>query len=59
MNEWFVNWSHLMQLWQKIIVIPTSIVIHEKGFSKQNAIKNHLQASLKLDTLNILMKVSL
>jgi hypothetical protein len=42
MNEWFVNWSQLMQLWQKIIVIPMSIVIREKGFSKQNAIKNHL-----------------
>ncbi len=33
-----------MQLWQKIIVIPMSIVLREKGFSKQNAIKNHLQA---------------
>jgi hypothetical protein len=42
MNEWFVNWSHLMQLWQKKIVIPMSIVIRAKGFSKQNAIKNRL-----------------
>jgi hypothetical protein len=35
-NEWFVNWQLLMQLWQKILVIFTSIVIAtcERGFSK-------------------------
>jgi hypothetical protein len=52
-NEWFVDWQLLMQLWQKILVISTSIAIAicERGFSKQNAIvKSHLQASLKLDT---------
>jgi hypothetical protein len=61
-NEWFVNWQLLMQLWQKLLVISTSIAIAicERGFSKQNAIiKSDLQASLKLDTLDPLMRVSL
>jgi hypothetical protein len=48
-----------MPLWQNVLAIPTSLVIYETNFSKQNATKNHLWASLKLDTLNALMKVSL
>jgi hypothetical protein len=55
----FVNWSHFMQLWHKIHVTPINIVICEKGFCKQNAFKNHLQTSLKLNTMDALMKVSL
>jgi hypothetical protein len=43
----------------KILVIHTSISICEGDFSKHNAIKNHLRASPKLDTLYALMKVSL
>jgi hypothetical protein len=48
-----------MPLRQNVLAIPTSLVIYEMDFSKQNAIKNHLWASLKLDTLDALMKVSL
>jgi hypothetical protein len=48
-----------MQLWPKILVIRISISICEGVFSKQNAIKNHLWASPKLDTLDALMRVSL
>jgi hypothetical protein len=48
-----------MPLWQNIFAIPTSLVIYEMNFLKQNAIKNHLWASLKLDTLDALMKVTL
>jgi hypothetical protein len=58
-NEWYTNWPHLMKIWQKILVIPSSIAICERGFSKQNAIKSHLRTSLKLDTLDALMRVSL
>lgn len=46
-----------MPLWQNVLAIPTSLVIYEMDFSKQNAIKNHLWASLKLDTIDALMKV--
>jgi hypothetical protein len=35
------------------------LLFMETNFSKQNAIKNQLWASLKLDTLDALMKVSL
>jgi hypothetical protein len=38
MNEGFANWPNLMQLWQKIFVIPTNIAIYERGFSKQEAL---------------------
>ena len=47
-NEWYINWSLLMQLWQKILDIPPSIAICEMEFSKQNAIKSHLLATCKL-----------
>jgi hypothetical protein len=34
--EWHTNWPKLMQLWQKkIILIPSSIAICERGFSKR------------------------
>jgi hypothetical protein len=35
------------------------VAICEKGFSKQKSIKNHLWASLKLNTLDALMQISL
>ena len=47
-----------MQLWQKVILIPSSIAICEQGFSKQIAIKNHLRNKLNLKTLDALMWVS-
>ena len=48
-NKWYTKWPHLMKLWQNIFVMPSSIAICEGDFSKQNAIKSHLRASLKLD----------
>ena len=36
---------------KEVLTIPSSIVICERGFSKQNAIKSRLRASCKLDTL--------
>ena len=41
--EWHTNWPKLVQLWQKIILIPSSRAICKRGFSKQNAIKIHLR----------------
>jgi len=32
MNGWFVNWSQLMQLWKKVLVILRNIFICENGF---------------------------
>ena len=57
--EWHTNWPKLMQLWQKIILIPSSTAIVERRFSKQNAIKSHLRNKLNLKTLDALMQVSL
>lgn len=52
---------HLMKLWQKkqVLVNPSNIAIFERGFSKQNSIKCHLRASLELDILDALMRISL
>jgi 4-hydroxy-3-methylbut-2-en-1-yl diphosphate synthase IspG/GcpE len=40
------------------MVIPLSIAISERGFSKQNLIKSHLHTSLTLETLGALMRIS-
>jgi hypothetical protein len=38
------------------MVIPVSTTICERGFSNQNLIKSHLHTSLKLETLDALMR---
>jgi len=48
MNGWFVNWPQFMQLWKKVLVILTNIVICERGFSKQNAVKKSLVSFLEI-----------
>ena len=59
-NEWYKNLPHLMKLWgEERLVIPSNIGICERGFSKQSAIKSHFRVSLKLDSLDALMRVSL
>jgi len=50
---------NLCNFGKKIILIPSSIAICERGFSKQNAIKSHLRNRLNLKTLDALMRVSL
>ena len=57
--EWHTNRSELMQLWQNVKLIPSSIVICERGFSKQNAIENHVRNRLNLRILDALMRVGL
>ena len=49
----------LMQLWQKLKLIPSSIAICERGFSKQNTIEGHLCNRLNLKNLDATMWVSL
>ena len=48
-----------MQLWQEIMLIPSNIVICERGVSKQNEIKSHVRNGLNLKTLDALTWVSL
>jgi hypothetical protein len=48
-----------MWLWQVILVIPTSIVVCERGFLKLNRIKNDDISRLYLETLDILISLSL
>ena len=40
--EWHTNWPKLMQLWQKIILIPSRLAICERGYPKQN--ENKMQS---------------
>jgi hypothetical protein len=56
--EWSINWLGLNNLWRRVMVIPVSTAICERGFSKQNLIKSHLRTSLKLEILDALMCVS-
>ncbi len=56
--EWSTNWPGLSNLWRRVMVIPVSTAICERGFSKQNLIKSHLRTSLKLETLDALMRIS-
>ena len=60
-NDWefTINWPPLMSLWQAILVIPTSTVVCECGFSKQNWVKSERRTRLNLDTLDTLMRVDL
>jgi hypothetical protein len=53
-----INWHGLSNLWKRIMMIPVSIVICERGFSKQNLIKSHIRTNLKLETLDALMCIS-
>ena len=57
--EWKTNWPNLIKLWQKMLVIPASTAICERGFSKQNIVKSALRSRLHLNTLDALMRVSL
>jgi hypothetical protein len=54
-----INWPTLMSLWQAILVIPNSIVVCERGFSKQYWGKRKRRTTLNLDTLDVLTRVSL
>ena len=47
------------QIGQKMLVIPASTAICERGFSKQNVVKSTLRSRLRLNTLDALMCVSL
>jgi hypothetical protein len=56
--EWSINWLGLSNLWRRVMVILRSTKIRERVFSKQNLIKSHLRTSLKLKTLDALMRIS-
>jgi hypothetical protein len=56
--EWSINWHGLGNLWRRVMVIPMSTTICERGFSKLNLIKSHLRTSLKLGSLDALMHIS-
>ncbi|KAG0593808.1 hypothetical protein M758_UG021100 [Ceratodon purpureus] len=58
-REFKINWPTLMLLWQAILVIPTSIAVCERGFSKQNWVKSERRTCLNLDILDALTTVSL
>ena len=49
----------MLKLWQSILVIPANSVACERGFSKQNVIKDIRRTKLSINTLDALMRVSL
>ena len=50
--KWSINWPRLSNLWRRVMVLPLSTAICERGFSKQNLIKSYQ----KLETLDALMR---
>jgi hypothetical protein len=59
-REFMINWpKFLMSLWRAILVIPTSIVVCEHGFLKQNLVESNGRTRLNLDTLDASMRLSL
>ena len=58
-EQWHKTYPYMMKLWQAVITIPTSTVDCERGFSKQNIIKDIRKSKLGLDTLDALMRISL
>ena len=53
------NFPHMSNLWQAILTIPASTVACERGFSRQNIIKDVRRTKLSLVALDALMRVSL
>lgn len=57
--EWRQMLPELFKLFQIVMLLPSSSVMCERGFSKQNKIKSHGGASISLKTLDKLMFMSL
>ncbi|MCO5601984.1 hypothetical protein L7F22_056111 [Adiantum nelumboides] len=57
--SWIESFPNLMKMWQALLVIPVSTAACECGFSKQNRIKDDERSILTLNTLEMLMFLSL
>ena len=58
-TELHTNFSNMSKLWKEVLTIPASTMARERGFSRQNIIKDIRRTKLSLDTLYALMRVSL
>jgi hypothetical protein len=58
-KDWHSRYPNMLKLWQAMLVIPTSTVACERGFSKQNMIKDIRRTRLSINTLDALMRISL
>ena len=58
-QSWWQLFPGIMQLWQLCMTIPISTTACERGFSRQNIIKNDIRNGLSLETLDALMFISL
>ena len=58
-TELHTNFPNMAKLWQAVLTIPASTVACERGFSRQNIIKDVRRTKLSLATLDALMRVSL
>jgi hypothetical protein len=59
MKDWQDSSPHLIKLWQATLVIPCNMISCERGFSKQNLIKEIKRNQLNIEHLDDLMRVSL
>ena len=57
--DWIHAYPNLMRLWQIMLVMLASTAACERGFSKQNRIKDNERSNLCLETLDMLMLLSL
>ena len=53
------NFPNMLKLWQAILTILASTITCERGFSRQNIIKDVRRTKLSLVELDALMRVSL
>ncbi|KAH7332329.1 hypothetical protein KP509_20G082300 [Ceratopteris richardii] len=58
-SHWQETFPNLLKLWQILLVLPISSIPCERGFSKQNIIKTDRRQHLKVDTLDMLMRISM
>ena len=58
-QSWWQLFPGIMQLWQLCMTIPISTAACERGFSRQNIIKNDIRNGLSLESLDALMFISM
>ena len=56
-KDWHSRYPHMLKLWQAGLEIPARTISCERGFSKQNMIKNIKRTILSIYTLDAVMRI--
>ena len=56
-KDWHSRYPHMLKLWQAGIEIPARTVACERGFSKQNMIKDIKRTRFPIYTLDVVMRI--